>query len=99
MNIQDNAQKSSDYYKELKSVKKEIEKIYKKLTNDETLPEMIEHIKNDLSKNITFILTNISKPKSTYRDNPKIIKILDVLIILLKNCTVYDKKEWRMENN
>jgi len=92
MNIQDNAQKSSDYYKELKSVKKEIEKIYKKLTNDETLPEMIEHIKNDLSKNITFILTNISKPKSTYRDNPKIIKILDVLIILLKNCTVYDKK-------
>ena len=90
MNIQDNAQKKSDYYKELKTVRKEIDKIYKQLTKNETLPEMIQNIKNDLSKNITFILTNISKPKSTYTDDTKIIKILDVLITLLKKCTFYD---------
>jgi hypothetical protein len=99
MNIQDNAQKKSDYYKELKTVRKEIDKIYKQLTKNETLPEMIQNIKNDLSKNITFILTNISKPKSTYTDDTKIIKILDVLITLLKKCTFYDIKHDALINN
>jgi DNA repair exonuclease SbcCD ATPase subunit len=57
MNIQDNAQKSSDYYKELKTVRKEIEKIYKQLSKDETLSDMIGVIQNDIGKNINFIFT------------------------------------------
>jgi hypothetical protein len=90
MNIQENAQKNIDYYKELKTVKKEIEKIYKLLSKDETLPEMIESIQNDLNKNISYILTNLTKPNSTYKElNPKITKILSLLIALLKNCTSY----------
>jgi len=90
MNIQENAQKNIDYYKELKTVKKEIEKIYKLLSKDETLPEMIESIQNDLNKNISYILTNLTKPNSTYKElNPKITKILFLLIELLRNCTVY----------
>ena len=92
MNIQDNAQKSSsssDYYKELKSVKKEIDKIYKQLTIDESLSDIINNIQNDLSKNITFILTNLSKPKSSYKEfNTKIMKIIYLLIELLTNFTV-----------
>jgi hypothetical protein len=90
MNIQENAQKNIDYYKELKTVKKEIEKIYILLSKDETLPEMIESIQNDLNKNISYILTNLTKPNSTYKElNPKITKILSLLIALLKNCTSY----------
>ena len=90
MNIQENAQKNIDYYKELKTVKKEIEKIYKLLSKDETLPEMIESIQNDLNKNISYILTNLTKPNSTYKElNPKITKILFLLIALLRNCTSY----------
>lgn len=89
MNIQDNAQKSSDYYKELKTVRKEIEKIYKKLSKDETLPEMIDKIQDDLNKNITYMLTNLSKPKSPYKEfNTKIMKIIKVLIDVLLNFTV-----------
>jgi hypothetical protein len=81
MNIQDNAQRSSDYYKELKTVRKEIDKIYKLLTIDETFPEIINKIQNDLSKTITFILTNLSKPKSSYKElNTKIMKIIYLLI-------------------
>ena len=92
MNIQDNAQKSSDYYKELKSVKKEIDKIYKQLTIDESLSDIINNIQNDLSKNITFILTNLSKPKSSYKEfNTKIMKIIYLLIELLTNFTVTDE--------
>jgi hypothetical protein len=90
MNIQENAQKNIDYYKELKTVKKEIEKIYKLLSKDETLSEMIESIQNDLNKNSSYILTNLTKPNSTYKElNPKITKILSLLIALLKNCTSY----------
>jgi len=93
MNIQENAQKNIDYYKELKTVKKEIEKIYKLLSKDETLPEMIESIQNDLNKNISYILTNLTKPNSTYKElNPKITKILFLLIELLRNCTSYQDK-------
>ena len=90
MNIQDNAQKNIDYYKELKTVKKEIEKIYKLLSKDESLPEMIENIQKDLNTNITFILTNLTKANSTYKEfNPKITKILMLLISLLENFTAY----------
>jgi hypothetical protein len=91
MNIQDNAQRSSDYYKELKTVKKEIDKIYKLLTIDETFPEIINKIQNDLSKTITFILTNLSKPKSSYKElNTKIMKIIYLLIQTLTHFTVND---------
>jgi len=90
MNIQDNAQKSSDYYKELKTVRKEIEKIYKQLSKDETLSDMIGVIQNDLGKNINFILTNLTKPNSSYKEfGTKIINILNILINLLKNYTKY----------
>jgi hypothetical protein len=99
MNIQENAQKNIDYYKELKTVKKEIEKIYKLLSKDETLPEMIESIQNDLNKNISYILTNLTKPNSTYKElNPKITKILFLLIALLKSCTSYKDNENDNEN-
>ena len=88
MNIQDNAQKNTDYYKELKTVRKEIEKIYKQLSKDETLPEMISTFQEILNKNITFISSNLTKP--IYKEfNPKITKILVLLIELLKTCTAY----------
>uniref|UniRef100_A0A6C0LGR8 Uncharacterized protein n=1 Tax=viral metagenome TaxID=1070528 RepID=A0A6C0LGR8_9ZZZZ len=94
MNIQDNAQKSSsslDYYKELKGVKKEIEKIHKQLSKDESLPEMIDVIQNKYLNNyITFILTNLSKPNSHYKGfDTNIIKILNIIITLLKDFTAY----------
>lgn len=90
MNIQENSQKNIDYYKELKTVKKEIEKIYNLLSKNESLSEMIESIQKDLNTNITFILTNLTKPKSTYKEsNPKIIKILMLLISLLEKFTAY----------
>jgi hypothetical protein len=99
MNIQENAQKNIDYYKELKTVKKEIEKIYKLLSKGETLSEMIESIQNDLNKNISYILTNLTKPNSTYKElNPKITKILFLLIALLKSCTSYKDKESENDN-
>ena len=90
MNIQDNSQKNIDYYKELKTVKKEIEKIYKLLSKDESLPEMIENIQKDLNTYISSVLTNLTKANSTYKElNPKILKILLLLIDLLTNCTAY----------
>lgn len=88
MNIQDNAQKNTDYYKELKTVRKEIEKIYKQLSKDETLPEMISTFQEILNKNITFISSNLTKP--IYKEfNPKITKILVLLIELLTTSTAY----------
>ena len=102
MNIQDNAQKSSDYYKELKTVRKEIEKIYKQLTKDETLSDMIGVIQNDLGKNINFILTNLTKTTSSYKEfGAKIINILNILINLLKNHTKFKEftKEEEDEEN
>jgi len=100
MNIQDNAQKNLDYYKELKTVRKEIEKIYKKLAKDETLPEMIDKIQSDLSKNITYMLTNLSKPKSPYKEfNTRIMKITKVLKDVLTDFTVIDKADIEKYNN
>jgi hypothetical protein len=88
MNIQDNAQKNTDYYNELKTVIKEIEKIYKQLSKNETLPEMIATFQEILNKNITFISSNLTKPN--YKEfNPKITKILILLIELLKTSTAY----------
>ena len=96
MNIQDNAQKNTDYYKELKTVKKEIEKIYKQLSKDETLPEMIATFQEILNKNITFISSNLTKP--IYKEfNPKITKILVLLIELLKTSTAY--KDYEASDN
>jgi hypothetical protein len=96
MNIQDNAQKNTDYYKELKTVRKEIEKIYKQLSKDETLPEMIAIFQEILNKNITFISSNLTKP--IYKEfNPKITKILVLLIELLTTCTAY--KEYEASDN
>lgn len=96
MDIQDNAQKKSismDYYKELKTVKKEIEKIHKLLSKDETLPEMIENIQKDLNEYINYVLKNLTKSNSTYKEfNPKILKILFYLIELLRNCTAYSSE-------
>uniref|UniRef100_A0A6C0LMJ0 Uncharacterized protein n=1 Tax=viral metagenome TaxID=1070528 RepID=A0A6C0LMJ0_9ZZZZ len=92
MNIQDNAQKNTDYYKELKTVRKEIEKIYKQLSKDETFSEMIATFQEILNKNITFISSNLTKP--IYKEfNPKITKILVLLIELLKTCTAYEEYE------
>jgi len=97
MDIQENAQKKSismDYYKELKTVKKEIEKIYKLLSKDESLPDMIENIQKDLNTYISYILTNLTKANSTYKElNPKITKILSLLIELLRNCTAYNEND------
>jgi hypothetical protein len=96
MNIQDNAQKNTDYYKELKTVRKEIEKIYKQLSKDETLPEMIAIFQEILNKNITFISSNLTKP--IYKEfNPKITKILVLLIELLTTCTAY--KDYEASDN
>lgn len=96
MDIQDNAQKKSismDYYKELKTVKKEIEKIHKLLSKDEALPEMIENIQKDLNEYINYVLKNLTKQNSTYKElNPKILKILFYLIELLRNCTAYNSE-------
>lgn len=96
MDIQDNAQKKSismDYYKELKTVKKEIEKIHKLLSKDEALPEMIENIQKDLNEYINYVLKNLTKSNSTYKEfNPKILKILFYLIELLRNCTAYSSE-------
>ena len=96
MNIQNNAQNnigkqnSVDYYKELKDILKEIDKIYKKLSKDESLADMIDNIKNEfINKNIDLIEKSLTKPN--YRDfNSKIIKILEVIIKLLRNFTFYD---------
>jgi hypothetical protein len=99
MNIQNNvgkqgsngSQNGIDYYKELKDIVKEIDKVYKKLSKDETLADMIDNIKNDfINKNIALIEKSLTKPN--YKDfNSKIIKILDIIIKLLRNFTAYDK--------
>ena len=101
MNIQNNvgkqgsnaSQNGIDYYKELKDIVKEIDKVYKKLSKDETLADMIDNIKNDfINKNIALIEKSLTKPN--YKDfNSKIIKILDIIIKLLRNFTFYDNKD------
>jgi tryptophan synthase beta subunit len=89
MNIQNNGQNntgkqnSTDYYKDLKDILKEIDKIYKKLSKDESLADMIDSIKNDfIGKNIALIEKSLLKPN--YKEfNSKIIKIVDIIIKLL----------------
>ncbi len=98
-NIQDN-----DYYKSLKDVKKEIDKIYNQLSKQETFPEILDNIKKEfLNNNINIIEDYLSKPNLTnYKGfNPKIIKILDILINILESFTYFgDGKELKgiMEN-
>jgi hypothetical protein len=97
MNIQNNGQNntgkqnSTDYYKDLKDILKEIDKIYKKLSKDESLADMIDSIKNDfIGKNIALIEKSLLKPN--YKEfNSKIIKIVDIIIKLLRNFTFYKK--------
>lgn len=104
MNIQNNvgkqgsngsqgSQNGIDYYKELKDIVKELDKVYKKLSKDETLADMIDNIKNEfINKNIALIEKSLLKPN--YKEfNTKIIKILDIIIKLLRNFTFYDKKD------
>ena len=97
MNIQNNGQNNmgkqnnTDYYKDLKDILKEVDKIYKKLSKDESLADMIDSIKNDfIGKNIALIEKSLLKPN--YKEfNSKIIKILDIIIKLLRNFTFYTK--------
>ena len=86
------SQNGIDYYKELKDIVKELDKVYKKLSKDETLADMIDNIKNEfINKNIALIEKSLLKPN--YKEfNTKIIKILDIIIKLLRNFTFYDKK-------
>ncbi len=53
-NIQDN-----DYYKSLKDVKKEIDKIYNQLSKQETFPEILDNIKKEFLNNNINIINNI----------------------------------------
>jgi hypothetical protein len=81
-----------DYYKDLKDINKEIAKIYKQLSKDETFTDILENIKTDFIKNnISIIEDNLSKPTLTnYKDfNGKIIKMLEILNKLLTNYTSY----------
>ena len=91
-NIQDN-----DYYKSLKDIKKEIDKIYNQLSKQETFPEILDNIKKEfLNNNINIIEDYLSKPNLTnYKGfNSKIVKILDILINILENFTYFeDSKE------
>ena len=104
MNIQNNVGKQGnnanqgnqsgiDYYKELKDIYKELDKVYKKLSKDETLADMIDNIKNEfINKNIALIEKSLLKPN--YKEfNTKIIKILDIIIKLLRNFTLYEKND------
>jgi hypothetical protein len=98
MNIQNNGQNntgkqnSTDYYKDLKDILKEIDKVYKKLSKDESLADMIDSIKNDfIGKNIALIEKSLLK--QNYKEfNSKIIKIVDIIIKLLRNFTFYKKE-------
>ena len=87
------SQNGIDYYKELKDIVKELDKVYKKLSKDETLADMIDNIKNEfINKNIAHIEKSLLKPN--YKEfNTKIIKILDIIIKLLRNFTFYEKKD------
>jgi len=83
-----------DYYKDLKDINKEIAKIYKQLSKDETFTDILENIKTDFIKNnISIIEDNLSKPNLTnYKDfNGKIIKMLEILNKLLTRYTSYNK--------
>ena len=81
-----------DIYKSLKDISKEIEKIYKKLSKDESFPEILDIIKKEfINNNISNIENYLSNTKvSDYKNfNPKIIKILEILINILENFTYF----------
>ena len=92
----------NDYYKSLKDVKKEIDKIYNQLSKQETFPEILDNIKKEfLNNNINIIEDYLSKPNLTnYKGfNAKIIKILDILINILESFTYFgDGKEVKTIN-
>jgi hypothetical protein len=81
-----------DMYKSLKDISKEIEKIYKKLSKDESFPEILDIIKKEfINNNISNIENYLSNTKvSDYKNfNPKIIKILEILINILEKFTYF----------
>jgi hypothetical protein len=74
-------QNNRDYFKELKNIEKEIVKIYKQLSKDETITDILDNIKSDfINNNISIIEDNLSDSKLTnYKDfNSKIIKMLNI---------------------
>ena len=97
-----NIMQDNDYYKSLKDVKKEIDKIYNQLSKQETFPEILDNIKKEfLNNNINIIEDYLSKPNLTnYKGfNAKIIKILDILINILESFTYFgDGKELKTIN-
>ena len=97
-----NIMQDNDYYKSLKDVKKEIDKIYNQLSKQETFPEILDNIKKEfLNNNINIIEDYLSKPNLTnYKGfNAKIIKILDILINILESFTYFeDGKEIKEKN-
>jgi hypothetical protein len=85
-----------DMYKSLKDITKEIEKIYKKLSKDESFPEILDIIKKEfINNNISNIENYLSNTKvSDYKNfNPKIIKILEILINILESFTYFKDEE------
>ena len=92
MNIQNNTakqQQTTDYYKDLKDIYKEIGKLYSQLSKEETFTDILDIIKNDfLKSNISLIEDSLTKPG--YKEfNPKIIKILKVIIDILEKYTSF----------
>lgn len=84
-------QNNRDYFKELKDIQKEIVKIYKQLSKDETLTDILDNIKRDfINNNISIIEDNLSDSKLTnYKDfNSKIIKMLNIFIKILENFNI-----------
>ena len=82
-----------DMYKSLKDISKEIEKVYKKLSKDESFPEILDIIKKEfINNNISNIENYLSNTKvSDYKNfNPKIIKILEILITILEGFTYFN---------
>jgi hypothetical protein len=90
-----------DMYKSLKDITKEIEKIYKKLSKDESFPEILDIIKKEfINNNISNIENYLSNTKvSDYKNfNPKIIKILEILINILENFTYFKDEDVKTLN-
>jgi hypothetical protein len=92
MNIQNNTakqQQTTDYYKDLKDIYKEIGKLYSQLSKEETFTDILDIIKNDfLKSNISLIEDSLTKPG--YKEfNPKVIKILKVIIDILEKHTSF----------
>jgi len=84
-----------DYYNNLISIKKELEeKIYKKLSKDESFSEMLDNIKNNfVNNNISIVEDNLSKSDLTnYKGfNGKLINILEIIENILTNFSESDK--------